>query len=514
MQTDSSLGSCPARLRRMCFRSLLLALACLLLPVAAHSQVTFNGSSPSVNMGTIPVKSASAPVSLSFTIGASANTQVGSIAVLTTGVANKDFTQAAGSTCKAGGYTASTKCTVDVSFKSLFAGLRLGAVVFYSGTNRSGNVLATVPIYGVGKGPQLAFALGTTPTMLDGKIVSPAGVAVDAAGNVFVSDLASQQVFKITPWGSKTAVGNGFDVPEAVAVDGAGNVYVADSYASAVYKVTPGGMQTMIGSGFSYPNGVAVDGAGNVYVTDPFAGTVFEVPVVGKQSTVGGGYNTPAGVAVDATGNVYVADTYNQVVYKITPKGVQTTVGGTLQSPAAVAVDAAGNVYITDDGARKLYKVTLGGTQSTVVGYLDVPDGVALDGAGNLYIADSYSSKLLEIERANGPSLGFDSTKLHSTSSDSPRRVYVDNIGNATLRFSALIFPKDFPQGWSNGKLCGSDTSVPPADNCTISIDFHPVTALGSKISVRLRENVALTTNSLNERTVDKVYVSGTETAK
>ena len=80
---------CPLRfgwLQRSLFR---LALACLLSPIAARAQVSFTGPARSVNIGSQAVGSSSTTVSLPFTIAA--GTKVGSIAVLTTGIAGKDF---------------------------------------------------------------------------------------------------------------------------------------------------------------------------------------------------------------------------------------------------------------------------------------------------------------------------------------------------------------------------------------------------------------------------------------
>ncbi len=125
-----SVSSFPPRFRRMQIRWFLAGLVCLLLPVAAQAQVTFTGSN--VNIGSQAVGSPSAAASLSFTIGSGTPTTVGSIAVLTTGIAGKDFTLAPGSTCTAKTYYTATNCVVNVIFKPLAAGLRMGAVVFYS----------------------------------------------------------------------------------------------------------------------------------------------------------------------------------------------------------------------------------------------------------------------------------------------------------------------------------------------------------------------------------------------
>jgi sugar lactone lactonase YvrE len=511
----TSFGS--PRFRRIHLSLFLLPLACLLLPIGASAQVTFNGvlGQQYVNFHSEAVGSRSATISLPFTIGSDVSTKVGSIGVLTTGIAGKDFAAVTGTTsCAAGTYAAATNCAVNVNFKPLAPGLRLGAVVFYSGSSKTSAVLASVPVFGIGTGPQVAFGPGGMQTIVGSNFISPAGVAVDAAGDVFVTDLDFQKVFKVTPSGTKTTVSGELEVPEAVAVDGAGNLYVADSEAAEVFKITQGGVETTVGTGFDYPNGIAVDGPGNLYVTDPFIDEVVKITPGGTQSTVGGGYNTPAGVAVDVAGNVYVADTYNQAVFKVTPGGTQTTVGTGLTSPAAVAVDAAGNVYITDDGTEALYKVPPSGAQTTVAKGLKDPDGVAVDGSGNLYVANTYSERVLKIDRADAPSLHFDSTHVGSKSSDSPKTVDVLNIGNAPLKFSALSYPVDFPKG-SAGFNCTSSTSLASGGSCALTIDFKPVTSLGSKTSAALTESVKFATNSLHVLNTTKgVVVTGTETAK
>lgn len=488
--------------------SFLIVLSWLLLPITAQAQVTFNGST-SVNLGSQRVGSRSATVSLSFTVGA--GTKVGSIAVLTTGIAGKDFAQATGSTCTAMTYVTTANCMVNVSFKPLVAGLRPGAVAFYSGAAKTSTALATVPVFGIGTGPQVVFGPGGTQTSVGRSFISPQGVAVDAAGNVYVTDIGLQEVFKITPGGAQTTVGSGLEVPEDAAVDGAGNVYIADSQADAVFKVTPGGVQTLVGSGFSYPVSVAVDGAGNVYVSDPFVPTVFQIAPEGPQTMVGSGYNTPAGVAVDAAGNVYVADTFSATVFKITPNGTQTMIGSGLVSPAAVAVDAAEDVYITDSGTDAVYEVTPSGNQITVSTGLDVPNGVTLDGFGNLYVADTFSGHVTKIDRADAPSLKFDPTKINSTSMDSPKTVEVENVGNASLTFSALTYPPDFPEA-SGDNECNSSTSLAAASTCALIIDFSPVTTFRSGSSRLLTEAVKLTTNDLNvPKKVQQVVVTGKE---
>ncbi len=276
----------PPRKRRIQPTLLLAALGSLLVPITVRAQVTFNGvkNNQFVNFGSEAVESRSATISLPFTIASSVSTTVGSIGVLTTGIAGRDFVQMTGATtCMAGTYGAPANCVIKVAFKPLAPGLRLGAVVFYSGKIRTSAVLASIPIYGIGVGPELAFGPGGAKSIVGSGFISPEGVAVDAGGNVFVTDLVFQRVFKIAPNGTKTGVGGELGVPQAVAVDGAGNVYVADSGAAAIVKITPGGMQTTVGTGFSFPNGIALDGQGDLFVSDPFIDEVVKVrPLVSR----------------------------------------------------------------------------------------------------------------------------------------------------------------------------------------------------------------------------------------
>src|ERR1700724_2497901 len=70
---------------------------------------------------------------------------------------------------------------------------------------------------------------GVQSTILGSGLDLPLGVAVDAAGDVFIVDSVNNRVLKISPSGALTTVGSGLQLPEGVAVDGAGDVFIADS---------------------------------------------------------------------------------------------------------------------------------------------------------------------------------------------------------------------------------------------------------------------------------------------
>ena len=282
----------------------------------------------------------------------------------------------------------------------------------------------------------------------------PTGVAVDAAGNLYVADSRNHTVRKIDAAGTITTLagtavrgyhGDGgpataaqLDGPGGLAVDAAGNVYVVAAGNGLVRKIDAAGtITTLAGTGtrgyagdggpaaeaqLNYPSGVAVDAAGNVYVADSGNHRVRKIDAAGTITTLAGtetwGYagdggpaaeaqlNSTRGVAVDAAGNVYVADSGNHRVRKIDAAGTITTLAGTgtrgyagdggpaaeaqLNYPSGVAVDAAGNVYVVDAGNDRVRKIDAAGTIGTVrLGRADDltwENGIAADAAGNLYV--------------------------------------------------------------------------------------------------------------------------------
>jgi sugar lactone lactonase YvrE len=482
--------------------------------------VSLQAQSPAVNIGSVNVGSgATATVTLTLSSAAT----LGNISVVTQGVTGLDFSNAGGGTCSKGtSYSAKAVCTVIVGFAPKFSGSRYGAVQL---TDSNGNLLASAYLTGTGNEPQMIFLPGAQSVISTSALDIPAGIAVDASGNLYIADTGNNRVLKETlASGSYTEseIGSGFSSPSGIAVDGSGNVYIADSGNNRILLETlDAGSYTqsiVVNKGLYMPLGVAVDASGSVYVADTYNNRLL------KETPNGAGYTQmllnsdlyePGAVAVDGAGNVYIADTGNWRALKLTLQSngyfSQSPLGCGLNRPRGISVDGSGNVYIAD-GQKQIFQETPSGhfyaqnmiADSASNGLAWVYD-VVEDGSGNVYIADTYNNRILKEDLADAPSLTFSSSQANVPGSAGESMVTVVNIGNAPLTLPA-------PSTGTNPSVAPSFTLDPTVTNacpqvaagtaspatliagqfCTLAIGFDPTA--GGTVSGTL----ALTDNNLN----------------
>ena len=237
--------------------------------------------------------------------------------------------------------------------------------------------------------------------------LSPGGVALDKAGDVFVTSEGMYGRVVELPAGSSTPTVlpfSGLYQPQGLAVDNAGAVYVAD-FNNRVVKLAAGSNnQTVLPfTGLNYPEGVTVDGQGNVYVADRGNNRVLKLAAGSNTQTVltFTGLNNPDGVAVDPAGNVYVTDTDNNRVLELAAgSNTQTALPFTgVSVPWGIAVDNAGTVYVTEHDSNQVLKLAAGSNTPTVLPLtaLNTPLGVTVDNAGNVYVADRGNDRAVKL---------------------------------------------------------------------------------------------------------------------
>ena len=532
-------ASLPGPRLGMYFLQFSIIFAGLTLGGTAEAQVSFIGATGSINFGSQPIGSPSSEQVLNFQI--SSGTTVGSIGVLTLGAANLDFSNATDSTCTAATYASTVLCTVNVVFTPAVAGLRMGAVVFFTGTGNTGTVLANVPVYGIGAGAQIAYSPGAAtaiaPTVSGKKLNAPNSVAVDGAGNVFIADGVNNRVIEVYSSGAAsiaiapTVGGKGFWHPEYLALDGAGDLFVSDYSNKRIVEIPAGGgaataiTPAVNGQPFPRPGGLVTDGAGDLFVSDPSNNRVLEIPAGGGAVTTiapvanGVGLNFPVDLAMDGAGDLFVEDYENNRVVEIPVGGgsaiaIDPTVNGKrLLYARGVAVDGAGNLFISDTGNSRVIEVPASGSAAVLINptvnnkALSDSSGLALDSAGDLFIDDSALNRIVAIQRSQTPALSFSTATMvgATDSSDGTQTVQVQNIGNKALTFTDVSYPDDFSSDTENENTCTNSTSLSQGQACEVPVQFSPLNS-GS-----LSENITLTNNALNSpAATQSIPVSGT----
>jgi trimeric autotransporter adhesin len=341
------------------------------------------------------------------------------------------------------------------------------------------------------------------------------GLAADAAGDLYFLDIGNSAAWQLNPAGLLTQVagvpgggyiGDGQPAlqtalidPVEVTLDAAGDLYISELQRVRSVTATTGIVNTVAGDGtfgfsgdggtalmavLNAPTGLALNN-GSLHISDTKNQRVRQV-ASGSISTVAGsgtpGYlgdsgpalsarlSSPTGLAFDPAGNLYIADTGNNNVRAVNPSEVISTFAGIgtcgsgaegepaaltpLCGPQGAVADLAGNTYVADTGGNRVIMVDLAGNIHTVAGTgtagdagagntswgeLNGPTGLALDSAGNLYIADTQNHRIRMLTPggaistiAGAGTAGFsgDGGAAVAAELNAPSGVAVDTSGN------------------------------------------------------------------------------------
>ncbi|MFI5136861.1 MAG: putative Ig domain-containing protein [Sphingobacteriales bacterium] len=283
-------------------------------------------------------------------------------------------------------YTPSTTALIaGVAMTTLSPTTTGGAVAsfgFGTGTALTGATLSTP--YGIGINPvngdiyvtnsgnatiSYYTAAGTYVGTFSSGFNTPVGIVFDSAGNAYVADRGTNDVYKISALGVKTTLITGFTSLRGIAIDASNNLYVVSGGGNAVYQYSTSGtlLLTLNNTNTAYPTGAAIDGSGNIYVVDRTNGNVIKYNSSGAYvSTFAAGFGTgggngPYAIAVDGSGNVYVSDTVNNQVKVYNSSGTLIATITGLNTPYGLAVDSSGNLYVVNQGTPSVVKYPLTG---------------------------------------------------------------------------------------------------------------------------------------------------------
>ncbi len=276
---------------------------------------------------------------------------------------------------------------------------------------------------------------------------SPVSVALDRAGDVYISDAYSNQIFKISSGTLTLVAGNGtsgysgdggaptsaaLNEPEGIFVDGSGNIFIADSGNNVIREVaaSTGNIATVagnftLGGGYSGdgsaatsaqlndPFGVFADASGNIFIADTDNNVIREVSASsGNISTVAGNFKAgsgytgdngpatsarlaaPQSVYLDSAGNIFIADTLNSVIRAVNRGTASAAIAG-VTIPAGDIATIAGTNYNAISGTACQF--TTAKTNTALSAFLCEPTGIFVDGSENIYIADTDNYAIREV---------------------------------------------------------------------------------------------------------------------
>ncbi len=246
-------------------------------------------------------------------------------------------------------------------------------------------------------------------------------IAVDS-GNNRIQFVTSDAKF-ITSFGARGAGQAQFDNPQKAAIDAAGNIYISDFSNNRIQKFTSDG-QFLLSFGshggkngeFNYPCGLALSKEGLLFVVDSYNNRVQVFDCDGKYISKFEGaeissdaqLDTPTDIALDSANNIYVCDTGNNRVIKFDPKwrklfelGISDKKNQGFDSPSAVAIDSDDNLIVADTGNHliKIFDsvgriVSIFGAKGQKEGKLDSPGALSCDEDKNIYIADTWNNRI------------------------------------------------------------------------------------------------------------------------
>jgi hypothetical protein len=285
------------------------------------------------------------------------------------------------------------------------------ATVFFTGLSRPSSIAFSPSgeLYVADPGSQRIVKVGSDgkmSTVVKDLWTDPIGIRFDKYGVLYFTSGWAGKVeyglYKVSPTSdsictitlSPPLTGTCQDM----AIDDAGNIFLTSITYGMLHKVNPQGEVTILVEGWHNPMGMVVGPSGELFIADfsrfPLApGRILKLDMQGKVTTFIEDLKHPVDLVFDISGNLFVSDLYGQIL-KITPQGEKQVFIGH-PDPRSIAYDAvSGDLFVFMGNTKELFRITPKGNKSVVPIDFgeDVFDGrIAIDKQGNLFVCVVYT---------------------------------------------------------------------------------------------------------------------------
>ncbi len=233
-------------------------------------------------------------------------------------------------------------------------------------------------------------------------LIRPRRMLRDPSGNLFVADWGAGAVLRITPEQKVEVIADELNEPAGLALDAAGNLFVAVhaegmTRTGSILRITPQGELSVFASGLSGPTALAFDAHGNLFVSNFHDNTIARITPAGEATVFAANIPSPAALAFDDEGTLYTVSSTEGTVIRISPAGEVDIMARNLLIPSDLAFDMQGHLIVANFGGSELSYVDDKGGLTT---YATVPKGTIahlFEPDGNLLILNWEMQFLMKV---------------------------------------------------------------------------------------------------------------------